>query len=551
MANTAQYKEILEGAVKANNARTFFAQYPEHPKAYPEDGPKKGLEAYKNRLNKKYDELLQGEGDDWIGEEVSPFTQEPLGITYPRISNETLVRNAKATQKDWKKAGPLNRATILIEALENLKERFFEMANATMHTTGQGWVMSFQASGPHANDRALEALAMAYQEQTRFGEDVQWVKPMGKHEVKLTKTFHPVPKGVSLTIGCSTFPVWNSVPGIFSSLATGNPVIVKPHPGSVLPSAIIVAEIQKALKKEGFDPKTIQLAVDSQQNLIAKELANHPDVKLIDYTGGNAFGDYLETLEGKTVFTEKAGVNPMIIDSAEDLDAVFQNLAFSVSLYSGQMCTAPQNFYIPEGGVKEGDKVVPFDEVVQRLKDAIHGFVNHPKMGPGTLGAVQNDRTLERARQADSLGGKVILEPGTIENSDFPNARICTPAIVQVDADSEVKEHELFGPIILVVKTKNTDQSIEIAKRLAAEKGAITCGAYTTDKATEEKIVEEMEASFAPLSINLTGFIWVNQNAAFSDFHVTGGNPAGNASFGDPTFANRRFVWVGHKKLAE
>lgn len=550
MANTAQYKEILENAVKANNARTFFAQYPEHPKAYPEDGPKKGLEAYKSRLNKKYDELLQGEGEDWIGEEVSPFTQEPLGITYPRFSNETLVKNAKATQKDWRKAGPLNRATILIEALENLKERFFEMANATMHTTGQGWVMSFQASGPHANDRALEALAMAYQEQTRFGEDVKWVKPMGKHEVKLTKTFHPVPKGVSLTIGCSTFPVWNSVPGIFSSLATGNPVIVKPHPGSVLPSAIIVAEIQKALQNEGLDPKTIQLAVDSQQNLIAKELANHPDVKLIDYTGGNAFGDYLETLEGKTVFTEKAGVNPMIIDSAEDLDAVFQNLAFSVSLYSGQMCTAPQNFYIPEGGVKEGEQVVPFDDVVQRLKNAIHGFVNHPKMGPGTLGAVQNDRTLERARQAGSLGGKVILEPGTIENPDFPNARICTPAIVQVDADSDVKEQELFGPLILVVKTKNTDQSIEIAKRLAAEKGAITCGAYTTDKATEEKIVEEMEASFAPVSINLTGFIWVNQNAAFSDFHVTGGNPAGNASFGDPNFANRRFVWVGHKKLA-
>jgi hypothetical protein len=49
--------------------------------------------------------------------------------------------------------------------------------------------------------------------------------------------------------------------------------------------------------------------------------------------------------------------------------------------------------------------------------------------------------------------------------------------------------------------------------------------------------------------MNLTGFIWVNQHAAFSDFHVTGGNPAGNASFTDPGFVNRRYVWVGHRKL--
>ena len=49
--------------------------------------------------------------------------------------------------------------------------------------------------------------------------------------------------------------------------------------------------------------------------------------------------------------------------------------------------------------------------------------------------------------------------------------------------------------------------------------------------------------------MNFTGPIWMNQNAAFSDFHVTGGNPAGNATFTDAAYIVRRFVWVGHKEV--
>jgi hypothetical protein len=41
------------------------------------------------------------------------------------------------------------------------------------------------------------------------------------------------------------------------------------------------------------------------------------------------------------------------------------------------------------------------------------------------------------------------------------------------------------------------------------------------------------------------GPIWTNQSAGFSDFHVTGGNPAGNASLTDPEYLTRRFEIVG------
>ena len=50
-------------------------------------------------------------------------------------------------------------------------------------------------------------------------------------------------------------------------------------------------------------------------------------------------------------------------------------------------------------------------------------------------------------------------------------------------------------------------------------------------------------------NLNMTGAGFVNQHAAFSDFHVTGGNPAGNATFADASFINKRFVWLGNRRM--
>ena len=321
---------------------------------------------------------------------------------------------------------------------------------------------------------------------------------------------------------------------------------MKPHPGAILPMAIVVAEIRNAMRDAGFDPDACQLAVDTPDAPIAKELAEHKMVKLIDFTGNSEFGSYLESLP-KAVFTEKTGVNSIILDSVENLDKVIQNITFSVALYSGQMCTAPQNFFIPEGGVKTPDGVVSFDEVAQKFTDFTNGLVDNPKAGPFVLGAVQNANTCNRAQNAaGELGGKVWLETRSIENPMFKTARTQTPTVIELNSGEKEKfSAELFGPIALLIKTKDTKESVALARELAEAQGAISCGAYTTDAEMKEYIADQMSLAATPVSFNLTGGIYVNQNAAFSDYHVTGGNPAGNASFTNPDYVNRRFTWVG------
>jgi phenylacetic acid degradation protein paaN len=542
-----KHQVTLENAVKAIHERVFFTPYPEHPRAYAPEADELGRNAFSGMMNQEFKEL-NVDSELWIGEEVSPYMQTGIGVTYPQISNAQLIKNANDATT-WANIDVASRAGILIESLDRVANRYFDIAYATMHTTGQSFMMAFQASGPHANDRALESIAMGYHEITRFPKSVEWVKPMGKFDLTIHKTWQAVPKGLSLAIGCSTFPTWNTVPGMYASLITGNPVIVKPHPKSILPIAIVIAELRKVLVENNINPNVIQLAVDTLKRPVTKELAEHADIQLIDYTGGNAFGDYIETLN-KTTFTEKAGVNSVILDSTNDLKAVASNIAFAASLYSGQMCTAPQNVFIPAQGVKTPEGMISFDEAANMISDSVKGLVTHPKMGAGTLGGIQNDATVKRISQGGNFGGELLLAPQEVSNPEFENARISSPSVIKTDGTNvEAYGQECFGPVIFLVKTADRQEALNLTQRLAKEKGAITCSAYCTDEDWKNKISSAMNSVFTPVSFNFSGAAFVNQHAAFSDFHVTGGNPAGNASFTNPEYVNKRFVWVGNRYM--
>lgn len=548
--NAIQEFKKLELYLKQIRSREYFSLYPENPKAYTEDELKQGEKDFHSRLNTNFDTLYSDGCVDWAGEEISPYLQVGLGIKYPRFSAETLIHNAESVRGTWAKTSIETRIDILLKTLDEVKNHFSELAYATMHTTGQSFLMSFQASGPHALDRAVETITLGYAELTRFAKDVTWTKNLGKFDLVLEKNFKPIPKGVGLVIGCTTFPTWNSLPGLYANLIAGNPVIVKPHPKAVYPMAIVIHEIQQVLAKHGFDKRTVQLAIDRSSELITKQLCENPAVKLIDYTGGNLFGDYVEQLKGKEVFTEKAGINSVILDSCDDIQKVAANLAFSICLYSSQMCTAPQNIYISKDGIKTSNGVVSYDEFKTIFADAVSALVNNPKAGPGTLGAIQNDATIQRVTESNKSFTELVKSPEPFINPEFESARVQTPTIVSVDSSQkDLFWKEYFGPFTILVKTNSFEESLQLTAKSAVEKGAITCLAYCTDIKQCEIIEDSMNQVFTPVSFNFTGAAFVNQHAAFSDLHVTGGNPAGNATFTDANFINRRYVWIGNRYM--
>ncbi|MDH5597701.1 MAG: aldehyde dehydrogenase family protein, partial [Cyclobacteriaceae bacterium] len=204
------------------------------------------------------------------------------------------------------------------------------------------------------------------------------------------------------------------------------------------------------------------------------------------------------------------------------------------------------NFFVPEAGIKTSEGTVSVSEFSNKLAEQVKLLAENPKAGPFVLGAIQNPNTSDRIKSIENLDGNVLLRSTSIENPMFSTARTSSPIIMGIKStDNAIYNKELFGPVALIITTKDTDESIALAKELAEQYGAISCGAYTIDPAMKEKITDEMTSVFAPVSFNLDGAVYLNQHAAFSDFHVTGGNPAGNASFVNPEYIIRRFTWVG------
>jgi acyl-CoA reductase-like NAD-dependent aldehyde dehydrogenase len=130
----------------------------------------------------------------------------------------------------------------------------------------------------------------------------------------------------------------------------------------------------------------------------------------------------------------------------------------------------------------------------------------------------------------------------------FPNARIRTPLIVKLDASDDAKYlKEWFGPIAFVIATDNTAQSLDIARRAVKQHGALTLSLYSKSPQVIDDAITVAEDAGVALSINLTGGVFVNQSAAFSDYHGTGANPAANAALTDTAFVASRFRVVQHR----
>ena len=556
----ARHRSTLDQALEAIRTRAYWSPHPEHPKAYGENGSldaAAGQAAFDALLGSRLD-LGQPGTDDWVGGETSPYGVD-LGVTYPHADLDVLLPAMKAGQRAWRDAGAEQRAVVCLEILKRISDRTHEFAHAVMHTSGQAFMMAFQAGGPHAQDRGLEAVAYAYVEQVRTPDNAEWTKPQGKRDpLAMNKQFTPVPRGIALLIGCNTFPTWNGYPGLFASLATGNAVLVKPHPRAVLPLALTVQVAREVLAEAGFDPNLVALAAERPQALgsaraggtpiaegIAKTLALRPEIRIIDYTGSTEFGDWLEANARQAqVYTEKAGVNTVVVHSTSDYKGMLSNLAFSLSLYSGQMCTTPQNLLVPREGISTDQGPKSYDEVVADLAKSVDGLLGDDARANALLGAIVNPDVKARLEAASGLG-EVALASREITNPDFPGAVVRTPVIVKLDGakpdDEAAYMSECFGPVSFAVAVDSAEDAAELLRRTVREKGAMTVGAYTTDPEVEQAVREVCLEEAAQLSLNLTGGVYVNQTAAFSDFHGSGGNPAASAALCDGAFVANRF----------
>jgi phenylacetic acid degradation protein paaN len=537
----------LQAARGACLERGWFSLFQETPDRHPggEAAREAAAAAFRAQLGRPF-ELDQPGTVDRVGDEFSPYTCEPLGIDYPRGDVDALFAAARQAMPGWASAAPNARLGVCMEIVERLYADVFLGAQAVMHTAGQGALMSYAGSGTNALDRGVEALAYAQAAMADVPAEALWERRFGSTTLRLRKRYRLVPRGVAVCFACASFPTWNAYPAMLASLATGNAVIVKPHPTAILPMALAVRACREVLAAAGYSPDLVTLCCDTAAQPVGKRLVKHPQAAIIDFTGSARFGAWVEGNAAPALcYTETSGVNTVVVESVEALEPVVRSLATTMSLFSAQMCTSPQNVYVPRDGIRCGGQRVSPDEFGAALADAISFIASDHRRAGQIMAAIQSPGTLallDEMTEAGRRRGRLLRESAPYPHAEFPAARTRTPLLVAVDAGArDLYGEERFGPIGFVITAGDRDAALDEAAGDARRGGAITAFVYSTDPAYLVRAEHAFSASGAQLTCNLTGPMPLNFAAAYSDYHVSGLNPAGNATLTDLAFVASRF----------
>ncbi|WP_099865834.1 aldehyde dehydrogenase (NADP(+)) [Pararhizobium haloflavum] len=273
------------------------------------------------------------------------------------------------------------------------------------------------------------------------------------------------PIGPVGVFGASNFPLAFSTAGgdTASALAAGCPVVVKGHPAHPGTAQHVAEAIDAAIRAEDMPPGVFSL-IHGSTNALGEALVSHPLIRAIGFTGslggGRALYDIAQNRpEPIPFFGELGSVNPVfVLPAAAKARAsqIGKSWAGSLTMGVGQFCTNPGVVVMPEGEA---------DAFIATTSEALEGVAAQTMLGDGIADAYR--KGLDRIA---AHGGTQTVWAG--ESS----GRNSAPAVFVASGETWLAEpdlhHEVFGPLGIVVKAKDVDQMLEIARGL---EGQLTC----------------------------------------------------------------------------
>ncbi len=277
------------------------------------------------------------------------------------------------------------------------------------------------------------------------------------------------PLGPVAVFGASNFPLAFSVAGgdTASSLAAGNPVVVKAHPAHPGTSELAGQVIADAVAASGLPPGTFSVLFDAGHH-IGAALVQHPQIRAVGFTGSFRGGRALMDLAAKRhepipVYAEMGSTNPVFIlpgalrERGESLAA---GLHGSFTLGGGQMCTKPGMVFV------ESKTSEAFTAKLRELTASGPAF----SLLTGGIATVYNERIAERESFRTTSGAAPDFGFGV-------QTSLLETGFDAFTAEQSLAE-EVFGPTTLLIQCNDTGEMLRAAQAL---EGHLTATIVGTD----------------------------------------------------------------------
>jgi acyl-CoA reductase-like NAD-dependent aldehyde dehydrogenase len=267
---------------------------------------------------------------------------------------------------------------------------------------------------------------------------------------KLSVQHRPYP--VVGVISPWNFPLALALGDAIPALQAGAAVVVKPSEFTPLG----LAEIIKAWKEEIGGPDVF----DCVHGTGEAGGALIDNVDFIQFTGSDRTGRKVMARAADTltpVSLELGGKDPMIVLSDADLDRAANAATWGAMYNSGQVCLSVERIYVEEPAYDEF--VAKLTKEVSDLRQGADGRSPEKEVGamtsPNQAAIVEDHVNDALANGAKALtGGKRVEGPG-----DYFEPTV----LVDVDHSMKVMRDETFGPVVGVMKVRDSEQALELA----------------------------------------------------------------------------------------
>ncbi|WP_280425990.1 aldehyde dehydrogenase family protein [Nocardia carnea] len=284
-----------------------------------------------------------------------------------------------------------------------------------------------------------------------FTEDLGAVDYLGRQHQRWVEK---EPAGVVSAIIAYNYPNQLALAKLAPALAAGCTVVLKAAPDTPL----VTLALGELIDRHTDIPAGVVNILSSSKVAVGAELTTHPDVDLITFTGSTPVGRAIMSAAGtglKRVFLELGGKSAAIVLDDADYDAVAQYAAFASTLNAGQACAITTRLLVPRAG---HDALV--DKVAANMARVRYGDPNDRKtyMGP-LISERQRDKVDGLVQRAVAAGARLVTGGQKVGPGYFYQPTL----LAGVDADSEIAQQEVFGPVLSVIAYDDDDDAVRIA----------------------------------------------------------------------------------------
>jgi malonate-semialdehyde dehydrogenase (acetylating)/methylmalonate-semialdehyde dehydrogenase len=394
---------------------------------------------------------------------------------------DAAVKVAKAAFPEWSETSLAKRQQVLFAFREILNARKAEVA--AILTNEHGKVTS-DALGEVA--RGLEVVEWAtsiphlmkgeHSENVSTGVDVYSVK-QALGVVGIISPFN-FPAMVPLWF----FPV---------AIAAGNTVVLKPSEKD--PSAAIW--MAEALKEAGLPDGVFNVVHGDKVSVDA--LLEHPDVASISFVGSTPIAKYIyenAAKAGKRVQALGGAKNHMLVLPDADLDLVADSAVNAGFGSAGERCMAIS-------------VVVAVEPVADELIAKIKSRMSTLKVGDGTRGCdmgplitkEHRDKVASYIDIATADGATVVVDGRGISVDGGEGGFWLGPTLIDnVATSSDVYKHEIFGPVLSVVRVQTYEEGVALIN--ASQYGNGTA-IFTNDGGAARRFQREVQVGMVGINV--------------------------------------------------